>query len=71
MPINADPLVLQQLFKPSSILDAPSLTEETPTQDIWFTDTSAKRINCKWQYKAATLNITTGKQIEGEGIVHK
>ncbi|KAK4810748.1 hypothetical protein QYF61_007722 [Mycteria americana] len=61
MPINTDPLVLQQPFKPSPILDAPPLTEGTPTENIWFTDASAKR--------AVALDITTGKQVveEGEG----
>ncbi|KAK4810669.1 hypothetical protein QYF61_007469, partial [Mycteria americana] len=61
MPINTDPLALQQPFKPSPILDAPPLTEGTPTENIWFTDASAKR--------AVALDITTGKQVveEGEG----
>ncbi|KAK4810552.1 hypothetical protein QYF61_004515, partial [Mycteria americana] len=69
VPINTDPLVLQQPFKPSPILDAPPLTEGTPTENIWFTDASAKRVNGKWQYKAVALDITTGKQVveEGEG----
>ncbi|KAK4806386.1 hypothetical protein QYF61_016236 [Mycteria americana] len=69
MPINTDPLALQQPFKPSPILDAPPLTEGTPTENIWFTDASAKRVNGKWQYKAVALHITTGKQVveEGEG----
>ncbi|KAK4807137.1 hypothetical protein QYF61_018478, partial [Mycteria americana] len=69
MPINTDPLALQQPFKPSPILDAPPLTEGTPTENIWFTDASAKRVHGKWQYKAVALDITTGKQVveEGEG----
>ncbi|KAK4811127.1 hypothetical protein QYF61_019758 [Mycteria americana] len=69
VPINTDPLALQQPFKPSPILDAAPLTEGTPTENIWFTDASAKRVNGKWQYKAVALDITTGKQVveEGEG----
>lgn len=67
--INADPLALQQPFKPSPILDAPPLTEVVPTEDIWFTDVSAKRVSGKWQYKAVALNINTNKQVieEREG----
>lgn len=39
-----------------------------PTEDIWFTDASAKRVNGQWQYKAVASNINTNKQItEGEG----
>lgn len=67
MPVNTDPLVLQQPFKPSPILDAQPLTEVTPTENIWFTDASAKMVNSKWQYKAVALDITTGKQITEEG----
>ncbi|KAK4828000.1 hypothetical protein QYF61_022777, partial [Mycteria americana] len=69
MPLNTDPLALQQPFKPSPILDAPPLTEGTPAENIWFTEASAKSVNGKWQYKAVALDITTGKQVveEGEG----
>lgn len=40
-----------------------------PTEDIWFTDVSAKRVSGKWQYKAVALNINTNKQVieEREG----
>lgn len=57
MTINADPLALQQPFKPSPILAAPPLTEWMAAEDIWFTDASAKRVSGKWQYKAVALNI--------------
>ena len=68
VPINTDLFVLQQPSKPSPILDAPPLTEGTPTENFWFMDASAKRVNSKWQYKTFALDITTGKQvIEGEG----
>ena len=69
MPINTDPLALQQPFKPSPILDAPPFTEDSPTEGVWFSDASAKRVDGKWQYKAVALEIKTGKQVieEGEG----
>jgi len=40
-----------------------------PAEGIWFTNASAKRINEKWQCRAATLEINTSKQVieEGEG----
>ena len=69
MPINTDPSALQQPFKPSPILDALPFTEGTPTENIWFTDASAKRVNGKWQYNTIALDITTSKQVieGGEG----
>lgn len=66
--MNTDPLALNQPSKPSPILNAPPLTERTPTESIWFTDASAKRVNSRWWSEAAALDIATGKQvIEGEG----
>ena len=67
MPMKTDPLALQQPFKPSPILDALPLTEGTPTENILFTDASAKRAGGKWQYKPIALDITTGKQVTEEG----
>lgn len=68
MLINTDPSALQQPFKPSLIQDAPPLTEAIPTENIWLTDASAKRVNHKCQYKPGALDISTGKQVvEGEG----
>ncbi|KAK4810584.1 hypothetical protein QYF61_007321 [Mycteria americana] len=52
-----------------TLIGGTSPEKGTPTENIWFTDASAKRVNGKWQYKAVALDITTGKQVveEGEG----
>lgn len=33
------------------------------TEDTWFTDSSAKRVNDTWQYEAVALNINTQANI--------
>lgn len=67
IPLNADPLALYKLWNLTNFqfiegkLTFTNFSEGTPTEDIWFTEASAKRLN-----KAAALNITTGKQIMKE-----
>ncbi|KAK4807063.1 hypothetical protein QYF61_018404 [Mycteria americana] len=64
VPINTDPLALQQPFKPSPILDAPPLTEGTPTENIWFTDASAKRCDAPEHLKYIDDIIVWGNKAE-------
>lgn len=47
MPINTSLLALNHPFKPLPILNAPPLSEKTPTKDIWFTHASAERVNAR------------------------
>lgn len=62
IPINRDPLELQRPFKLLPVQNMQSVTEGTPTENIWFTDTSSKRLSGKWQYKAVALDFTTSKK---------
>lgn len=51
----------ESLTVKAKVFECTSLTQETPTEGIWFTDASAKRINGKWHYKATALNKSSGE----------
>lgn len=53
-----DMLALQQLHKPSAILDVPAVMSYSEVKDLWFTDASDKPIDGKWKYRAVTKGMS-------------
>lgn len=47
-----DMLALQQLHKPSAILDIPAVMSYSEVKHVWFTIASAKHIDGKWKHRA-------------------
>lgn len=68
-PANPDVALLGQPYTLFLIKEAPELSAGSDMPGVWFTDASACRIGSKWQYKAAALEMSTGKSVteEGEG----